>query len=110
MTKLLLAIGASSLAVASLPADAQDHPYHCERYRHGSCIAPAPHEVTESARARGVGYRFGPSYHYVSIAGLPPSIVRKYHLDAGDRFVTENGYLYVVSPRSYRVVRAIPTP
>jgi hypothetical protein len=57
-----------------------------------------------------VGYAFGPSYNYVDVAALPAPIVTRYRLRPNFRYVNENGYVYVVNPRTYRVVRVIPAP
>ena len=55
-----------------------------------------------------VGYMFGPSYSYVDLNTLPGPVVTRYHLGPRYRYVSDNGFVYVVNPRSYRVVRVIP--
>jgi hypothetical protein len=57
-----------------------------------------------------VGYRFGPTYSYTDYSALPGTVVTRYHLRSGDRYVNANGYVYDVNPTTYRVVRVIPVP
>ncbi len=100
MTKLLYLLGVAATAlVASAPAAARPHEYACTRYRHGHCTAMHRYNV---------GYAFGPRYSYVDIGALPGPIVTRYHLGPRFRYVHENGVIYVVNPRTYRVVRVIP--
>ncbi len=101
MTKALFALGVAATAlVASAPATARHaHQYACTRYRHGHCVAMHRYNV---------GYAFGPSYSYVDMGALPGTVVTRYHLGPRFRYVHENGVIYVVNPRTYRVVRVIP--
>lgn len=101
MTKALFALGVAATAlVASAPAMARHaHQYACTRYRHGHCVAMHRYNV---------GYAFGPSYSYVDMGALPGTVVTRYHLGPRFRYVHENGLIYVVNPRTYRVVRVIP--
>ena len=100
MTKALFALGVAATAlVASAPAAARPHQYACTRYRHGHCVAMHRYNV---------GYAFGPSYSYVGIGALPAPVVTRYRLGHNYRYVHENGVIYVVNPRTYRVVRVIP--
>ena len=104
MTKALLALGAAAAAVTAMPAQAGQHitgPVTCAHWRHGRCVAFRPRY--------NVGYVFGPTYSYVGLDALPGTVVTRYHLGPRFRYVTENGYVYVVNPRTYRVVRVIPT-
>ncbi len=87
MSKTILAVAAAAVAFAATPALARDH---VTVYR--------------------VGYAFGPSYTYTEYNALPQPIVTRYHLRDNYRYVNENGYVYVVSPKSYRVVRVIHVP
>lgn len=102
MTKLLLGLGAAAAALTATPSEARHHitgPMTCAHWRHGHCLA---------WRSRyNVGYLFGPRYQYVDVAGIPAPIVTRYHLGPNYRYVNENGYVYVVNPRTYRVVRVI---
>jgi hypothetical protein len=100
MTKALFAFGVAATAlVASAPASARPHQFVCTRYRHGECVAMHRYKV---------GYVFGPSYTYVDIGSLPGPIVTRYRLHNNFRYVNDNGVIYVVNPRTYRVVRVIP--
>lgn len=85
MRKTLLALGAAAVALTASAADARHH--HMTAYR--------------------VGYTFGPSYTYTELSALPQPMVTRYHLGDNFRYVNENGYIYVVNPHTYRVVRVI---
>jgi hypothetical protein len=100
MTKLVLALGGVAVALTAMPAQAQHitGPVTCAHRHHGRC---------EAWRPRSVGYVFGPSYAYTDYSALPVPIVTRYHLRHNYRYVSENGYVYVVNPRTYRVVRVI---
>ena len=89
MYKTLIAVAAAAVAFTATPALARHH-HHMTGYR--------------------VGYAFGPTYQYSDYATLPQPIVTRYHLRQNDRYVSENGYVYVVNPRTYRVVRVINAP
>lgn len=88
MSKTILAVAAAAVAMAT-PAVARHH-HHVTVYR--------------------VGYAFGPSYSYTEYNALPQPIVTRYHLRDNFRYVNNNGYVYVVNPRTYRVVRVIRAP
>lgn len=114
MTKLLLAAGVAAVALTATPSEARRHYTNytkCTKYRHGRCVAW--HRMTRAqARRAGyaVGYRFGPSYSYTTYSKLRGSFVTQYHLRPTYRYVNQNGYVYVVNPNTYRVVRVIPMP
>ena len=102
MIKGLFALGAVAAAVTvAAPADARrTGPVTCAKWRHHHCVA---------WRSRyNVGYVFGPSYGYSAYSALPGPVVTRYHLGRNFRYVNQNGYVYVVNPRTYRVVRVIP--
>jgi hypothetical protein len=103
MTKLVLALGGVAVALTAMPAQAQHRtgPVTCAHRHHGRC---------EAWRPRSVGFVFGPSYAYTDYGALPQPIVSRYHLRHNYRYVNENGYVYVVNPRNYRVVRVIRAP
>jgi hypothetical protein len=88
--KTLLAVAAAAVALTATPALARHHHNHVTVYR--------------------VGYAFGPSYSYTDYSALPQPIVTRYHLRDNFRYVNDNGYVYVVNPRTYRVVRVIRAP
>ncbi|MGE5063667.1 MAG: hypothetical protein ACM3IG_06345 [Myxococcales bacterium] len=102
MTKLLLAVGVAAVALSATPSEARrTGPVTCARWHHHHCVA---------WRSRyAVGYAFGPSYAYSDFGALPEPVVHRYHLRNNFRYVDQNGYIYVVNPRTYRVVRVIPT-
>ena len=87
MYKAILAVAAAAVAFTATPTLARVHVtvYH-------------------------VGYDFGPTYTYTDFSALPQPIVTRYHLRHDYRYVDENGYVYVVSPKTYRVVRVIHVP
>ena len=92
MYKTLLAVAATAVAFTGTPAIARHHHHH--------------HHVTTYR----VGYAFGPSYSYTDYSALPQPIVTRYHLRENYRYVNDNGYVYVVNPRTYRVTRVIRAP
>jgi hypothetical protein len=114
MTKLLLAAGVAAVALTATPSKARRHYTNytqCTKYRHGRCVSW--HRMTRAqARRAGyaVGYRFGPSYSYAGYSTLPGTVVTRYHLRPTYRYVTQNGFVYVVNPNTYRVVRVITLP
>ena len=87
--KTILAVAAAAVALAATPAVARHH-----------------HNVT----VYRVGYAFGPGYTYTDFGALPQPIVTRYHLRNNFRYVSDNGYVYVVNPHTYRVVRVIRAP
>jgi hypothetical protein len=113
MTKLLLAAGVAAVALAAVPSEARHYTNHmqCTKSRHGRCVAW--HRLTRAqARRAGyaVGYRFGPTYSYADYTALPGTVVSRYHLRPTFRYVNQDGFVYVVNPNTYRVVRVIPVP
>jgi hypothetical protein len=114
MVKAFLAIGAAAVALTAMPASAERHYTNitqCVRYHHGRCVAWKRLTRREARRAGyAVGYRFGPTYSYADIGALPQPIVTRYHLGPTFRYVNQDGFVYVVNPNTYRVVRVIPVP
>jgi hypothetical protein len=104
MTKLILALGTAAVAMTAMPAQAQHRtgPVTCADRHHGRCLAWRPRY--------SVGYAFGPSYAYTDYGALPVPFVTRYHLRRNFRYVNEDGAVYVVNPRTYRVVRVIRMP
>jgi hypothetical protein len=102
MIKPILALSVAAVALTAAPADARrTGPVTCARSHHGHC---------QAWRSRyNVGYAFGPSYGYTSFSALPGTVVNRYRLHRNYRYVNQNGYVYVVNPRTYRVVRVIPS-
>ena len=113
MLKPILALGVAAVAVTAAPTDAQHYSNKviCTKWRHGHCVASQRLTRREARRAAQyrVGYRFGPSYSYTEIGALPQPFVTRYHLRDNFRYVNRDGYIYVVNPNTYRVVRIIPS-
>ena len=89
MRNAFMALGAAAVALSAMPADARHH-----------------HHRVNVAQYR-VGYMFGPDYAFTEFGALPPPIVTRYHLRDRFRYVNRNGFVYVVNPDTYRVVRII---
>ena len=71
------------------------------------------HRLTKEQAAKiAVGTVFGPNYtYYVPYSSIPQTIVTQYHLSPDYRYVTADGYTYVIDPHTYAVTRIIvPTP
>jgi hypothetical protein len=113
MTKVLLALGAAAIALTAMPADARHYSnvVKCTKYRHGKCTQWKRLTRGQARRAGfAVGHEFGPNYSYVDLGTLPQPVVTEYHLGPNFRYVNENGFVYVVNPNTYRVVRVIRVP
>jgi hypothetical protein len=111
MTKAFLALGAAAVAFTAVPAEARHYTNvtKCVKYRHGRCVAWKRLTRAQARRAGyRVGYNFGPNYSYTELSALPQPIVTRYNLRPTFRYVNRDGYVYVVSPNTYRVVRVIP--
>ncbi len=101
MIKVMLALGVAAVALTATPSEARrTGPVTCAKWRHGHCMRWRPRY--------SVGYTFGPTFGYTALGALPGTYVTRYHLRNNFRYVNENGYIYVVNPRTYRVVRVIP--
>jgi hypothetical protein len=112
MVKLALVFGFVAAAVGASASQADGHGgAQCSRWRHGHC-ADSNGSISRDDGRTGyaVGHLFGPRYSYVAIGSVPPPIVQRYHLRPSFRYVNEDGFIYVVDPRTYRVVRVIPAP
>ena len=114
MTRGFLALGAAAVALTAFPAEARTYSNvtKCAKWRDDRCVQ---WNVLTSGQARKeaeyrVGYDFGPSYSYVDVNALPRPVVTEYHLGTNFRYVDSDGYVYVVNPSSYRVVRVIRVP
>ena len=114
MVKAFLALGAAAVALTAVPAEARHYSnmVKCTKYRHGRCVAW--HRLTRGQARRQaayrVGYRFAPDYGFTEYSALPSPFVTRYRLRDSFRYVNQNGYVYVVNPNTYRVVRIIPMP
>jgi hypothetical protein len=109
MTKTLLALGATAVALtgvaASTSADAQyrHHGTSCSKWRNHHCVS-----YGHGRRAEwNTGYRFGPRYGYTSYRSLPRTYVQRYDLSPHYRYVYRDNYIYQVDPTTYAVTRVI---
>jgi hypothetical protein len=99
--------------MSAVPAEAKHYTnmMKCTKYRHGRCVTWKRMTVKQARRAGyAVGYRFGPTYSYTDLNTLPQPVVTRYHLGDNFRYVNRDGYVYVVNPQTYRVVRVINVP
>jgi hypothetical protein len=113
MKKALLALGAAAVALTAAPANARHYTNitKCTKYRHGRCVQWKRLTRREARRAGyRVGYNFGPRYSYTELGALPQPVVTRYHLGDNFRYVNRDGFVYVVNPNTYRVVRVIQVP
>ena len=113
MTRTFLALGAAAIALTATPADARHYSnvVACSGWRGNTCVA-WNRLTLKQARKIQVGTVFGPNYtYYTPVSSLPPAIVTQYDLTNADRYVTADGYIYVVDPNTYAVIKVIaPTP
>lgn len=113
MMKIMLALGTAAVAMSAVPAEGKHYTNitKCTKYRHGRCVTWKRMTVKQARRAGyRVGYRFGPTYSYTAVNALPQPVVTRYHLGDNFRYVNRDGYVYVVNPRTYRVVRVLSVP
>lgn len=113
MTKTLLALGAAAVALSGLPAGAREYSnvIACSGWRNGQCVAW--NRLTKEQAAKiTVGTVFGPNYtYYVPFSTIPQTVVTQYHLSPDFKYVTADGYVYVVDPHTYAVTQVIaPAP
>ena len=106
MRKILLALAGATVAFAATPAVAKEKTYVCTRWDNGVCVTA--HRV-KGTPPRAVGYVFGPNYTYTTVTGLPQPAVTYYHLGDSNRYVYSDGYIYVIDPTTYAVIRVIDT-
>lgn len=109
MTKALLALGAAAVAFSVVPASARQYSstIACSGWRNGQCVA-WNRLTLQQARKIAVGTVFGPNYTYYSpFSAIPQTVVTQYHLTPGYKYVTADGYVYVVDPHTYAVTRVI---
>ena len=113
MTKAILALGAAAVAMSVFPAGAREYSnmIACSGWRNGVCVAW--NRLTKEQVAKiAVGTVFGPNYtYYAPFSSIPQAVVTQYHLSPTYKYVTADGYTYVVDPHSYAVTQVIaPTP
>lgn len=113
MTRTILALGAAAAVLAVMPANARQYSstIACSGWRNGQCVAW--NRLTKEQAAKvAVGTVFGPHYtYYVPYNTIPRTVVTQYHLSPTYKYVTADGYTYVVDPHTYAVTQVIaPTP
>jgi hypothetical protein len=113
MTKVIFALAAAAVALSAVPADARTYSntIACSGWRNGECVA-WNRLTNKQATEIAVGTVFGPHYtYYAPYSSIPQPIVTHYHLSPDYRYVTADGYVYVVDPHTYAVTQVIaPTP
>ncbi|HWC56036.1 MAG TPA: hypothetical protein VG434_03600 [Sphingomicrobium sp.] len=109
MTKAFLALGAAAVAFSAMPAEARHYSntIACSGWRNGQCVAW--NRLTKKQAAEvAVGTVFGPNYTYYSpFSTIPQTVVTQYHLAPSYKYVTADGYVYVVDPHTYAVTQVI---
>ena len=109
MTKAFLALGAAAVAISALPAEARHYSntIACSGWRNGQCVAWNRLTKEQAAKVT-VGTVFGPNYsYYAPFSSIPQTVVTQYHLTPSYRYVTADGYVYVVDPHTYAVTQVI---
>ena len=113
MLKMTLVIAGAAVALSGTPVNARHYSntIACSGWRHGECVAWNRLTAKQAAEIK-VGYVFGPNYTYYSdLSSIPQPIVTEYHLSPDYRYVSADGYVYVVDPHSYAVTQIItPKP
>jgi hypothetical protein len=99
MKTLLALASVTALALSTTPVAAQRHaPERHHNYRNT--------RVSHHQSYR-VGHRFGPRYSYTSYSALPRTYVTRYHLSPRYRYVYNDGYIYVINPTTWAVMRIL---
>ena len=108
MMKLILAAGVAAVALGATPSEARRHQATtCAKWRHGHCVAYRTVKRGTHHQAYRVGYKFGPRYRYTAYSALPRTYVTRYRLAPRYRYVYNGGYIYVVDPATYAVIRIL---
>ena len=105
MKRAILALAGAALVVSAAPTIAKDKVFVCTKWEGGLCTST--HRVRGAAPGYKVGYVFGPSYSYTAVTDIPAPVVTQYKLAPDERYVYDDGYVYVVDPSSYAVTRVI---
>jgi len=112
MTRTFLALAGAAVALSAMPANARTYSntIACSGWRDGQCVAWNRLTKKQEKDIR-VGTVFGPNYTYYSdFNSIPQPIVTQYNLKPDERYVTADGYVYVVDPSTYAVTQVIQTP
>lgn len=105
----ILALAGTAVAITAMPVEAKQNEMKCTKWENHRCVESRNLTRAQARReAYRVGYAFGPRYGYTEFTALPQPVVTRYHLRNNFRYVERDGYVYVVNPRTYRVVRVIP--
>ena len=112
MSKTFLVLAGAAFALTAMPADARTYSntIQCSGWRDGQCVA-WNRLTRKQEREIKVGTVFGPNYTYYSnFNTIPQPLVTQYSLNPNNRYVSADGYLYVVDPSTYAVTQVIQTP
>jgi hypothetical protein len=104
MKKMLLALSGVAVALTAAPTSAKT--YTCTKWKDGVCVSV--HRV-KGTPPFATGYVFGSTYAYTPLSDLPQPVVSYYHLGTNYRYVYNDGYIYVIDPTTYAVIRVIDT-
>ena len=109
MMKTILALGVAAVALTAMPAVGRQYSstIACSGWRNGQCVAW--NRLTKEQESKVVvGTVFGPNYtYYAPYSSIPQTVVTQYHLGPNYRYVTADGYVYVVDPHTYAVTQVI---
>lgn len=111
MTKAFLALAGAAVALTAMPAGARTYSntIACSGWRNGQCTS-WNRLTNKQAKEVKVGTMFGQDYpYYTDYSAIPQPVVTQYHLNPDYRYVTTDGYVYVVDPKTYGVTQVITT-
>jgi hypothetical protein len=112
MMRTLFALAAASVVLAAVPAQARTYSnvVQCVKVVDGRCNKWERLTDEQAAKAQWkTGYVFGPTYSYTALSAIPQNFVTEFGLDPNGRYVYQDGYLYVVDPKTYAVTKIIYT-
>jgi hypothetical protein len=112
VSKAYLALIGAAVALSGTPSIARDYSntIACSGWRNGECVAWNRLTREQAAKVH-VGTVFGPNYtYYTDLNSLPQAIVTQYNLTPDYRYISTDGYVYVVDPHTYAVTKVITVP
>lgn len=112
MTKAFLVLAGAAVALSAMPVGARTYSntIACSGWRNGVCTSWNRLTVKQAKEVK-VGTMFGADYPYYSAFNtIPQSVVTQYSLSPDNRYVTDNGYIWVVDPHTYAVTKVITVP
>jgi hypothetical protein len=112
MRKACLVLAGAAVALSAAPANARTYSntIACSGWRNGVCTS-WNRLTNKQAKEVKVGTMFGPDYpYYTDYSSIPQTVVTQYHLSPDYRYVSTDGYVYVVDPKTYGVTQVIQTP